>query len=238
MATLLTHIGLDPVPGRGRGDLAARRRAGPGRRRGRVADRPADRDAGPAAGQEPRLRGARASTPASRPTSRPTWPSTRTASRSPTRRSGSTTRCRSAATRSTRTGSGRRPHIVIRDGGGRSRCGTRPVPMTDAAAGLPVRRRSRVPGRDIGLQLLLERASRRDGACCSSLPYRVVGTNADGTPDRRVDLEPVALARGDVDGARRALDFSVELARLRRVHAADRQARPGPGDRVGRVRAA
>ena len=47
------------VPRRRGGDLAAGRRAGAGRRRGRVADRAADRHAGPAARAQPRVRGAR-----------------------------------------------------------------------------------------------------------------------------------------------------------------------------------
>ena len=115
----------DPLPRRGRGHVAARRRAGPRRRRGRVADGPADRHARPAAGQEPRLRGARLRDRPGRPTSRPTSPSTRTARRSPARRSGSTTRCRSAATRSTRTGSGRRRTSSSATPAG-GRCGTRP----------------------------------------------------------------------------------------------------------------
>ena len=123
MATLFTHPGLILFLDRGRGDLAARRRAGPGRRRGRVADRPADRHAGSAAGQEHRLRGARLRHRRSRPTSRPTSRSTRTASRSRARRSGSTTRCRSAATPSTRTGSGRRRTSCSRRPPVRS-CGT------------------------------------------------------------------------------------------------------------------
>ena len=77
--------------GRG-GDLAAGRRAGPRGRRGRVADGAADRHAGPAARPQPRLRGPGLRHRAGRRTSRPTSPSTRTASRSPTRRSASTTR--------------------------------------------------------------------------------------------------------------------------------------------------
>ena len=100
-----------PVPGRGRRHLAARRRAGPGRPRGRIADGPADRDAGAAAGQEPRLRRARASIRDRPPTSRPTWPSTRTAARSRARRSGSTTRCRSAGYTFHQNGFGPAPYL-------------------------------------------------------------------------------------------------------------------------------
>ena len=125
-----------PVPRGGGGHVAARRGAGPRRARRRVADRPADRDAGPAARQEPGLRCARPRDRAGRATSRRTSPCSRTASRSPARRSGSTTRCRSAATRSTRTGSGRRrtSSCATPPAG---RCGTPPVPLTDAVEGRP-----------------------------------------------------------------------------------------------------
>ena len=108
MATLLTHLGLILFLVAAAVTSRLGRGAGPRRGRGRVPDRPADRDARPAARQEPRLRGARSRQRARPPTSRPTWPSTRTAARSRARRSGSTTRCPSAATRSTRTGSARR----------------------------------------------------------------------------------------------------------------------------------
>ena len=80
MATLLHARRADPLPDRRRRDRAARRRAGPGRRRGRVADRPADRHARACCWSRTSTSRRPASTPASRPTSRPTWRSTRTAS--------------------------------------------------------------------------------------------------------------------------------------------------------------
>ena len=75
------------VPRRGSGDLAAGRRAGPGRRRRRLADGPAHRDAWPPAGAQPRLRRSGLHHRHSRRTSRPTSRCTRTAGRSPTRSS-------------------------------------------------------------------------------------------------------------------------------------------------------
>ena len=100
--------------------------------------------------------------------------------RSRARRSGSTTRCRSPATRSTRTASGRRrtsscataPARPLWDG---------PVPLTDSAAGLPYGTLA-VPGRDLGLQLLLDREA--DGHGRRPRPARTgsSGTDADGTP--------------------------------------------------------
>ena len=103
----------------------------------------------------------RASTPASRPTSRPTSRSTRTASRWPTRRSGSTTRCPSAATPSTRTASGRRPTSSIRDQAGKP-LWTGPISMTDQAAGFP--RGGRGPGPRRRPPAAPPAGERRDGA--------------------------------------------------------------------------
>ena len=165
MATLLTHTGLvlflvaAAVTSR-LGDEQGLVVAG-----GRVAHGPADRDARPAAGEEPRLRGAGLRDRPGRRTSRPTSRSTRTARRSPTRRSASTTRWRSAATRSTRTASGRRRTSSIRDADGKP-LWDGPIPMTDAAAGFPFAD-SAVPGRDVVLQLLLQRADDGRRACSS-----------------------------------------------------------------------
>ena len=136
MATLLTHLGLilflvaaavTSRLGDEQGLVVARRR---------VADRPADRDAGPAARQEPRLRCAR---PRDRAGERlhdgPRRVPGRRGDRA-ARRSASTIRCRSAATRSTRTASGRRrtSSSATPPAG---RCGMRPVPLTDAVEGRP-----------------------------------------------------------------------------------------------------
>ena len=66
--------------------------------------------------------------------------------------------------------------------------------MTDSAAGFPLAEFA-VPGRDVALQLLLQRASDGTGILLV-LPFRSVGTNADGTPNV-VGLGPVALARGE-----------------------------------------
>ena len=171
----------DPVPRRGGRDVTVRRRAGPRRAGGRVADRPADRHARAAARQEPGLRGARASRPACRPTSRPTSRCTRTARRSPARRSGSTTRCRSVATRSTRTASGRRRTSSIRDAAGKP-LWDGPVPMTDVGARAAVRDDGR-PGPGLRAAAAARPGRRGTGASCSSLPYRIVGEHADGTPE-------------------------------------------------------
>ena len=69
-----------------------------------------------------------------------------------------------------------------------------PVPMTDAAGGLPLGALP-VPGREFGLQLLLDRTTDGVGTLIA-LPYAIHGTNADGTPDVRFG-SPVATIKGE-----------------------------------------
>ena len=82
-----------------------------------------------------------------------------------------------------------------------------PVPMTDSAGGLPLGALP-VPGREFGLQLLLDRT--KDGVgTLIALPYVIHGTNTDGTPDVRYG-SPVATIKGetiDLGG----LDMSLTL---------------------------
>jgi cytochrome c biogenesis protein len=103
-------------------------------------------------------------------------------------------------------GFGPAPDVVIRDPDGRP-LWSGPIPMTDEAAGFPLAEVG-VPGRDLALQLLLQRAADGRGVLLV-LPFRAEGTNADGTP-RIIGLGPVALTRGESatpDGT----DISVEL---------------------------
>ena len=103
-------------------------------------------------------------------------------------------------------GFGPAPEIAIRDKAGKP-LWSGPVPMTDQAAGFPFAQFS-VPGRDVVLQLLLQRTA--DGAgVVLVLPFRQAGTNADGTPNV-IALEPLALERGEA-GVSAGTDFSVEL---------------------------
>ena len=69
-----------------------------------------------------------------------------------------------------------------------------PVPMTDSAGGLPLGALP-VPGREFGLQLLLDRSAEGVGTLIA-LPYVIHGTNADGTPDVRFGT-PVATVKGE-----------------------------------------
>ena len=79
--------------------------------------------------------------------------------------------------------------------------------MTDEAAGFPFAEFA-VPGRDVALQLLLQRGADGVGVLLV-LPFRAVGVNADGSP-QIVGLEPIALTRGQADQPE-GTDFSVEL---------------------------
>lgn len=103
-------------------------------------------------------------------------------------------------------GFGPAPDVVIRDADGRP-LWSGPIPMTDQAAGFPFTEFT-VPGTDVALQMLLQRAA--DGAgVLLVLPFRAVGTNPDGSPVVQ-GLEPLALTRGESDTAA-GTDFSVEL---------------------------
>jgi cytochrome c biogenesis protein ResB len=65
-----------------------------------------------------------------------------------------------------------------------------------------------VPGRDVALQLLLQRQADGTGVLLV-LPFRAVGVKDDGSPEI-AGLEPLALTRGESDTAA-GTDFSVEL---------------------------
>jgi cytochrome c biogenesis protein len=103
-------------------------------------------------------------------------------------------------------GFGPAPDLVLRDREG-AILWSGPVPLTEEAAGFPYGVLS-VPGREIGLQLLLQRASDGRGIVLV-LPYRVVGTLPDGAADVE-ELVPLALARGETQTSP-GIDFSVEL---------------------------
>ena len=82
------------------------------------------------------------------------------------------------------------------------------VPMTDSAGGAPYVTMA-VPGRDFGLQLLLGRDAEGRGEVLI-LPYRIVGTNPDGTPIPQ-NVAPVSLLRGETRVSDE-LGVSLELA--------------------------
>jgi cytochrome c biogenesis protein len=90
-------------------------------------------------------------------------------------------------------GFGPAPHLVIRDASGAPLWDAK-VPMTGAAGGSPYETMA-VPGRDLGLQLLLGRNDVGEGVLVV-LPYRIVGTNPDGS-DQVQNFDAVRLQRGD-----------------------------------------
>lgn len=106
-------------------------------------------------------------------------------------------------------GFGPAPELVLRDAAGRP-LWDGPVPLTDAAAGFPYGQLS-VPGRDVGLELLLQRAADGRGIVLV-LPYRVVGRNPDGSPVI-AELAPMAVAVGETQTVP-GLDFTVGLRRF------------------------
>jgi cytochrome c biogenesis protein len=103
-------------------------------------------------------------------------------------------------------GFGPAPVVVVSDAAGRP-LWDGPVPMTDQAAGLPYAQLS-VPGRDIGLELLMDKQD--DGtAILVVLPFRVIGLEADGSP-RVQELFPLAVAAGETR-TNPSIDFTVGL---------------------------
>ena len=130
-------------------------------------------------------------------------------------------------------GFGPAPHLVVRDAAGKPLWDAQ-VPMTDSAGGAPYVTMA-VPGRDLGLQLLLGRDAEGLGTLLI-LPYTIVGEQ----PGRHAD--PAQLRAGHAAPRRHpGLGRARHLAgadRLRRVHAAHRQARPRAGHRLDGVRLA
>jgi len=86
------------------------------------------------------------------------------------------------------------------------------VPLTDTAAGHPYGTMS-VPGRDVGLELLLGQDADGVGNLLV-LPYAVTGRNDDGTPKiQTLDASAFALRAGEAN-APAGLDFSVGLRKF------------------------
>ncbi len=103
-------------------------------------------------------------------------------------------------------GFGPAPDIVVRDTAG-DVLWSGAVPLTEEAAGFPYGVLS-VPGREMGLQLLLQRGADGRGIVLV-LPYRVTGALPDGSPNVE-ELMPMAIAAGEAQTAP-GIDFSVEL---------------------------
>jgi cytochrome c biogenesis protein len=82
-----------------------------------------------------------------------------------------------------------------------------PVALTDTAGGLPFGTLA-VPGREVGLQLLLDRTSAGTGTLLL-LPYVVTGVNVDGTNQIQTGF-PLTISNGQT-APFPALDFNVTL---------------------------
>ncbi|MGK2849765.1 MAG: cytochrome c biogenesis protein ResB [Candidatus Limnocylindrales bacterium] len=121
-------------------------------------------------------------------------------------------------------GFGPAPHLVVRDADGLPLWDAQ-VPLTDSATGLPYGILS-VPGRDLGLQLLLSRAEDGTGVVLV-LPYRVIGTDADGNPIPQ-NFEAVTLQRGDTRVSP-DLGISIELTAFGEYTLLIAKADPGQG---------
>jgi cytochrome c biogenesis protein len=108
-------------------------------------------------------------------------------------------------------GFGAAPDILITDAAGKP-LWDGPVPLTDQADGLPYGTLS-VPGRDIGLSLLLKRDADGIGVLIVA-PYRVSGVESDGSPTiEYLDQGAIAVRAGEAD-VPLGLDFSVGVRRF------------------------
>ena len=108
-------------------------------------------------------------------------------------------------------GFGAAPELLISDAAGRP-LWDGPVPLTDQAARFPYGTLA-VPGRDIGLELLLQRQPDGIGVLLI-LPYRVTGTGSDGLPIiEEMGGSAVALMAGEAE-APTGLDFSIGVKRF------------------------
>lgn len=104
-------------------------------------------------------------------------------------------------------GFGPAPDVTIRAAGG-ALLWAGPIALTDSVDGRPYGILG-VPGRDYGLQLLLERDPTSGSALVLVLPYRVVGTEPDGS-DRVQTAVPFTVAVGERVAAP-GLDIEVAL---------------------------
>ncbi len=108
-------------------------------------------------------------------------------------------------------GFGAAPELLISDAAGKP-LWDGPVPLTDTADGLPYGTLS-VPGRDVGLSLLLKRLADGTGILLA-VPYRVSGVETDGSPTiEYLDNAAVALTAGEAQQPN-GLDFSIGVRRF------------------------
>jgi cytochrome c biogenesis protein len=116
------------------------------------------------------------------------------------------------------------PDMIVRDAKGRV-LWDGPFALTDAADGQPYGVFS-VPGRDVGLEMILTKAA--DGTTgVLYLPYRAVGPAANGSPAIQ-QLTPFFVDLGAIGGSRDT-DFSVELRAIQGATILIAKRDPGQG---------
>jgi cytochrome c biogenesis protein len=103
-------------------------------------------------------------------------------------------------------GFGPAPHLLLKTATG-AILWDAPVPMTEALSGRPYASVG-IPGRDMGLKLLLDKDADGTGLLIA-IPYRIVGTAADGQPIEEL-FAAVDLHRGDAKVSQ-GLDLSIGL---------------------------
>ncbi len=121
-------------------------------------------------------------------------------------------------------GFGPAPDLSIRDSSG-AVLWTGPVPLTDQAGGRPFGTMA-VPGRAVGLQLLLDRTSEGVGTLLL-LPYIVTGVNPDGSNAIQTGF-PLTVTNGSTADFE-ALGFSVTLDGFREYTLLIAKRDPGQG---------
>lgn len=120
-------------------------------------------------------------------------------------------------------GFGPAPHLVVKDAAGLPLWDAA-VPLTDAVQDLPYGILS-VPGKDIGLQMLL---TKQDGiGIVLFQPYRALGTNPDGSPIVE-NLFPLALAIGET-GVSEAAGLTITLTEVSEYTLLIAKSDPGQG---------
>ncbi len=121
-------------------------------------------------------------------------------------------------------GFGPAPHVVLRSAAG-AVLWDAPVPMTDAADGLPYATIG-IPGRDMGLKLVLDKDADGTGFVVA-IPYKVTGVGSDGLPIED-PYQPVTLHQGDVRVSQ-DLDLSIGLTDFGEFSLLIAKADPGQG---------
>ncbi|MEJ7748063.1 MAG: cytochrome c biogenesis protein ResB [Candidatus Limnocylindrales bacterium] len=121
-------------------------------------------------------------------------------------------------------GFGAAPHLIIRDRDGEPLWDAA-VPLTDSVDGLPYVSMA-VPGRDLGLNLLLSKDDAGRGVVLI-VPYRIIGKESDGSPIAQ-NFDALALIRGETRLSDE-LGLSIELTEFSQYTLLIAKRDPGQG---------